>query len=246
MVDPEPDTHVHLTKQYKHYTVRCIINMSELSSHIPPLIAIAGYVAYPKQLRINPSLLYILSILHNGALVAFSAWTFLSLAQIIYNDGFVIQSNYYFQNPHFDKVIYWFYLSKYYEFIDTFLLYLNGKTPIFLQKYHHIGAVICWHLTYVYKVDSVWIPSIANSFVHTIMYSYYLCCLLKINQVRIIKKYITTLQLVQLFSTMLLANVLYQQNETNRNVLIMWVVNIYNIGLIVCFIKFYNQNYNRK
>jgi hypothetical protein len=52
--------------------------------------------------------------------------------------------------------------------------------------------------------------------------------------------------LAQLFSTMLLANVLYLQNEIPINKFIMWVVNIYNIGLIVCFIKFYNQNYNRK
>ena len=220
------------------------MNITDLSSHIPPLLAIAGYVAYPKQLRIKPSLLYILSLIHNGALVAFSAWTFISLSQILYTDGVVFQPNYYFKNPQFDRVIYWFYLSKYYEFFDTFLLYLNGKTPIFLQKYHHIGAVICWHLTYVYTVDTVWIPSIANSFVHTIMYSYYLGCLLKINQVRFIKKYITTLQLIQLFSTMVISNVLYTPVETTRNVYLMWVVNIYNIGLILSFIQFYNRTYN--
>lgn len=214
-----------------------------LSCHITPLVAIAGYLAYPKQLRINPTLLYLLSVIHNGLLVVFSAWTFVSLSQILYNDGLVFQSNYYFQNPHFDTIIRLFYISKYYEFLDTFLLYLNGKSPIFLQKYHHIGAVICWHLTYVYKVDCVWIPSIANSFVHTIMYSYYLGCLLKINQVRFIKKYITTLQLCQLFSTMLSCNVLYTQVETTMNVYLMWIVNVYNIGLLVCFIEFYKRNY---
>ena len=171
----------------------------DLSLHTAPLLAITCYLLYPKQLRINSTLLYWLSVIHNGGLVAFSAWTFVSLSQILYTEGVVFQSNYYFQNPWFDTVIYLFYLSKYYEFFDTFLLYLNGKTPIFLQKYHHIGAVICWHLLYVYKVDCLWIPSIANSFVHTIMYSYYLGCLLKINQVRFIKKYITSLQLVQLF-----------------------------------------------
>jgi hypothetical protein len=52
--------------------------------------------------------------------------------------------------------------------------------------------------------------------------------------------------LAQLFSTMLLVNVLYQQNETTRNVVIMWIANMYNIGLLICFIKFYNQNYNTK
>ena len=67
-----------------------------LSSHIIPLLGIAGYLAYPKQLRINPSLLYILSVIHNGLLVAFSTWTFALLSQILYNDGIVFQSNYYF------------------------------------------------------------------------------------------------------------------------------------------------------
>ena len=214
-----------------------------LLCHITPMLAIACYLAYPKQLRINPSLLYFLSVIHNGLLVVFSAWTFVSLSQILYNDGIVFQSKYYFQNPQFDAVIYWFYISKYYEFFDTFLLYLNGKSPIFLQKYHHIGAVICWHLSYVYKADGIWIPSIANSFVHTIMYSYYLGCLLKMNHVRFIKKYITTLQLCQLFSTMFLTNVFYIHIETKTNVYVMNTFSLYCSGLIICFIEFYNRNY---
>jgi hypothetical protein len=106
--------------------------------------------------------------------------------------------------------------------------------------------VICWHLTYVYKVDTVWIPSIANSFVHTIMYSYYFCCLLKINQVRFIKKYITTLQLTQLFFGMVLSNVLYLPIETTRNIYVLWAGNIYNTGLLLCFIQFYNRTYKER
>ena len=217
--------------------------VSAISCHKTPMLAIAGYLAYPKQFRIPPLLLYNLSVIHNSLLVVFSAWTFVSLSQILNTTGVVIKPNYYFQNPHFDTVIYWFYMSKYYEFFDTFLLYLNGKTPIFLQKYHHIGAVICWHLTYTYKIDCIWIPSIANSFVHTVMYSYYLGCLLKINQVRFIKKYITTLQLCQLGFTMLFSNGLYLQNETPLNRYVIMIANVYNIGLIACFVDFYNKNY---
>ena len=171
---------------------------SQLTTHITPILAIAGYINYPKDFRINPTLLYSLSVTHNVLLVAFSVWTFISLSQVLYTHGIVFESNYYFQNSQFDKIIYYFYLSKYYEFFDTFLLYLNGKTPIFLQKYHHIGAVIGWHLCYVYKADGIWISTLCNSFVHMIMYSYYLGCLLKINQVRFIKKYITSLQITQL------------------------------------------------
>ena len=218
-----------------------------LSYHITPLLAIAGYIAYPKEFRINLSLLYFLSIIHNGLLVAFNAWTFVTLSQILYNNGIVFQSNYYFQNPQFDKVIYLFYISKYYEFIDTFLLYLNGKSPIFLQKYHHIGAVICWHLCYVYKVDAIWISSFCNSFVHVIMYSYYLGCLLKINQVRFIKKYITSLQISQLLCGHYHILVKYRPPvETYFGYFIILIFDFYVWGLIFMFSVFYYRNYMTK
>jgi hypothetical protein len=105
-----------------------------LLCHIPPVLAIAGYISYPTKFRINDTLLYWLSVIHNSILVAFSAWTFGALSRILYTDGLVFQSGYYFQNPSFDRIILFFYISKYYEFFDTFLLYLNNKNPIFLQK----------------------------------------------------------------------------------------------------------------
>ena len=61
-------------------------------------------------------MLYFVSVIHNARLVAFSAWTFVSLSHVLYNDGIVLQSNYYFQNPEFDAIMYLFYISKYYEF----------------------------------------------------------------------------------------------------------------------------------
>lgn len=205
-------------------------------NHIAPIIAITGYLIYPKPLRIDITSLYLLSIIHNSCLVLFSAWTFGSLSKILYNNGIVIQSNYYFKNMDFDRYIYWFYISKYYEFVDTFILYLNGKSPIFLQKYHHIGALICWHLCYVYKVDAIWIATILNSFVHTIMYSYYLGCLLNI-KIRFIKKYITSLQLCQLIPQPIC---LYLYDD---HYYILCFFTIYSIGLVLLFGKFYCDNY---
>ena len=215
----------------------------DLSSHITPVVAITCYLAYPKHLRINPELLYRLSVIHNGLLVIFSSWTFAILTNILYNDGIVFTSNYYFQNSQFDTIIYWFYMSKYYEFFDTFLLYLNGKTPIFLQKYHHIGAVISWHLMYKYKVDMIWMASLLNSGVHTIMYSYYLGCLLKFNQVRLIKKHITSIQLCQFF--ILYVNLYFYcpPIETWFNYSIIILFASYGVGIIGLFGKFYYDSY---
>ena len=214
-----------------------------MTYHITPVIAITCYLAYPKNLRINPSLLYKLSVVHNTLLVMFSAWTFASLANILYNHGIVFKSNYYFQNPQFDTIICWFYLSKYYEFGDTFLLYLNGKTPIFLQKYHHVGAVISWHLMYQFKVDMVWMATLLNSGVHTIMYSYYLGCLLKINQVRCIKKYITSIQLCQFFILYVNLYFYYPPIESWFNYGIIIFFAYYGVGIIALFGRFYYDSY---
>jgi hypothetical protein len=218
-----------------------------LTSHIVPILAISGYINYPKQITIDKEHLHTISILHNALLIIFSAWTCISLSKVIYTHGIVFKSNYYFSIPEFDNVLFYFYLSKYYEFIDTFLLYLQGKKPIFLQKYHHIGAAISWHLVYVYKVDAIWLPSLANSFVHTIMYSYYLGCLLKINQVRILKQYITSLQLIQLVGSMSVVVYYYiPPVEPVFNYMIILFVSSYNTFLIGLFCNFYYNNYMTK
>jgi len=216
------------------------------SHHIIPIAAILGYVNYPSHLRINENVLYVSSIIHNAGLVAFSGYTFFSLSKILYEKGIVFQSNYYFQNPTFDNLMFYFYLSKYYEFLDTFLICLKGKKPIFLQKYHHIGAVISWHIMYYYKVDALWTATFLNSFVHTIMYTYYLGTILKISQVKFIKRYITTLQLCQFFALYLNYYFYMPPIETTINYFIINIFAMYGIGIIYLFAEFYYKEYMKK
>jgi len=214
--------------------------------HLTPIVGTILYLSFPKNLHLNKNILFVLSLFHNVGLVAFSGWTFLSLLNIIKTNGIVFQKNYYFQNPEFDTIIYYFYLSKYYEFIDTFLVSMSGKTPIFLQKYHHVGAVICWHLCYYNKSDFVWMPSLLNSMVHTIMYSYYLLTSIKIQQVRIIKPYITSLQLVQFAVNYINLYFYYPPVDTITNYFIINIFAIYGIGLIYLFGIFYKKSYLEK
>ena len=82
--------------------------------HIIPIASIIGYINYPTNFRINSQILYVGSILHNTFLTIFSAYTFLSLSQILYEKGIVFKSNYYFQDNNFDKLMLYFYMSKYY------------------------------------------------------------------------------------------------------------------------------------
>jgi len=131
--------------------------------------------------------------------------------------------------------------------LDTFLIYLKGKKPIFLQTYHHIGAVIFWHLCYYNKVDAVWIPSLFNSLVHTVMYSYYLSTLLQWNGLRRFKPYITTMQLVQFFVGNSLCLYFYKppvETQLNYNIICGFVA--YACGLIILFGQFFLNSYYNK
>jgi hypothetical protein len=209
--------------------------------HVAPVIGTYAYLHYPKDIRINANVLFLLSILHNACLVIFSAWTFYSLSTSMYKYGLVFEPRHYLQHEEIDMAIFYFYISKYYEYVDTFLLHLNGKTPIFLQKFHHVGAVICWHLGYYYKVDSVVFASLLNSLIHTFMYSYYLGSLLKIKQVRSIKPYLTFAQLVQLGQFPVV--ICFYKNESLANYSVMFIFSCYATILIGLFMHFYWTNY---
>lgn len=62
-----------------------------------------------------------------------------------------------------------FYLSKYYEVIDTFIILAKGRKSSFLQTYHHAGAMICMWAGIRYMSPPIWMFVLVNSFIHSIM-----------------------------------------------------------------------------
>ena len=58
-----------------------------------PTVGTLCYFSYPTQLRISETLLYAISVFHNSILILFSSWTFVSLVNIIYNNGLIFKSN---------------------------------------------------------------------------------------------------------------------------------------------------------
>jgi hypothetical protein len=213
-----------------------------------PILGTALYISMPKNYYPDTTLLWRFSILHNLGLAIFSGYTYYRLCTLLHNDGWFQSGHmvYLREGSEYDSLIFWFYISKYYEYMDTFILYMNKKKPIFLQKYHHIGAVICWHLCYNYKVDAIIIGSLLNSGVHTVMYSYYLLSLYKI-RLPYIKPWITIGQLVQLVSGAFITTIVYfPPIETNINYTIILLFDIYIIGLVYLFSDFYQKSYCKK
>jgi hypothetical protein len=224
--------------------------------HITPFIGTTFYL-YASQLlksffknpsnqKIAHNSLQYFSITHNAALASFSFYTFTSLCKIIAEQGIIPGHAIYMSQPYIKTLIFWFYLSKYYEYFDTFLLYVKGREPIFLQKYHHVGAVICWHLCYKYDVDMIIFGTILNSGVHSVMYAYYLMTLLKIN-IRGMRMYITSGQMVQLVGGGAAGLYFYYPPvETARNYGIIVFFNLYIAGLVYLFGQFMVVNYFSK
>jgi hypothetical protein len=198
------------------------------------------------KLTISKPILHGVSLLHNAALSSFSLYTFVKLSNVLLHNGIHSGRGYYMSNPIVKTTVFWFYISKYYEYTDTFILYFNGKTPIFLQKYHHIGAAIMWHFGYVYNIDMIFFGSLLNSGIHSIMYAYYLASLLRI-KIRGIRIYITSLQMAQLLIGLTAGSYYYYPPvETKWNYFIICCFQCYIIGLLLLFGRFMSTNYTIK
>lgn len=90
-----------------------------------------------------------------------------------------------------------FYLSKFYEVLDTFIILAKGKPSSTLQTYHHAGAMICMWAGIRYMAIPIWVFVVYNSFIHTLMYTYYTVTAFSIRVPTVIKRSLTTMQIMQ-------------------------------------------------
>lgn len=132
---------------------------------------------------------------HNMALCVFSVLCFVSAVPIfvgiLQRGGWnaIICEDELSGNDTWWNWTYLFYLSKYYEFMDTFVLIWKGRKPSFLQKYHHIGAAIGMWIIITGHTHTGFVFVIPNSFIHSIMYFYYA---LSVWKIKVPFKYILT------------------------------------------------------
>lgn len=99
------------------------------------------------------------------------------------------------------NAIWWFYISKYYEMLDTVFFILRKKNSqiTFLHVYHHTSILFLWW------IGVKWVPggsafysSMLNAFVHVVMYTYYgLSIFPSLRKYLWWKRYLTQLQLTQ-------------------------------------------------
>lgn len=141
-----------------------------------------------------------------------------------------------------------FYLSKFYEFVDTWVLILKGKKASFLQTYHHIGIVLTMWGAVVAHAAWILIAVLLNSFIHTLMYTYFFAKTLYPGWEIKAAKYLTTAQIVQFFTgiaytiPLLFLGTSCQSPTAIASVIIS---QLYAMGLIVLFFNFASKKYKK-
>ncbi|EEQ41118.1 putative fatty acid elongation protein [Clavispora lusitaniae] len=91
----------------------------------------------------------------------------------------------------------WFYMSKFYEVIDTIVILLKGRPSSLLQSYHHAGAMMCMWSGIRFQSPPIWIFVVFNSFIHSLMYFYFTLACLRIRVPLIVKRVLTSMQITQ-------------------------------------------------
>ena len=139
-------------------------------------------------------------------------------------------------------IIYAFYISKYWEWLDTMFLILKNKKVSSLHYYHHSSTPILSYINTMYLgISPSYIYAVfLNCFVHTIMYWYYLY---PYGFMRKHKRKITQLQILQ-HVYMLFCTVYIGQNCMIEEMSITYYTTIscYSFYFIM-FYKFYITNY---
>jgi GNS1/SUR4 family len=139
-----------------------------------------------------------------------------------------------------------FYISKYYEFVDTWILILKGKPASFLQVYHHTGiALIMWCAV---LSQSAWLIFVVllNSVIHTFMYTYFFLKTILPNLTIKSAKYLTMAQIAQfLMGIACTFGVFYGgsscASQSSRVALAM--LHVYGYGLVGLFFAFAKRKY---
>ncbi|KAB0795156.1 hypothetical protein PPYR_11995 [Photinus pyralis] len=144
----------------------------------------------------------------------------------------------------------YYYMSKFTEFLDTIFFVMRKKFDQIstLHVIHHtIMPMFSWLGVKIVPGGHSTFFGFLNSFVHTIMYSYYLLSALGPQMQKYLwwKKYITTLQIVQFVCILVHAlQVLFMECDYPHA--FVWVLALNSVLFIFLFRSFYNEAYNRK
>jgi len=223
-----------------------------------PAIGVSCYalaVFLLKQIPGKPLQMQTLSILHNIVMIAVSLVTgvfaFIAMRERYVLEGFdgIFCAQRKPSTTLDGPVGFWlkvYYLTKYYEFVDTFILCLKKKPTIPLHLYHHgIMPVLSWMWCRSGWLEgSIWCV-VVNSWIHVMMYSYYL--LAALGKKVWWRRHITQAQIVQFITGFVYVNIYFFQAAmrdcgATEKVYTALANQTVNMSFIALFLLFYKDD----
>lgn len=189
-------------------------------------------VRRPKEGEVWNAMLKFFSIIHNANMMLISLVCFIGIGYEVYaahqsSDAGMGLYNLLCDPEHkFNKgkIIFWiyvYYLSKYVELFDTMLIVLKRSSLRTIHTYHHVATMALAYMALYLKGTGPWLVILLNTFVHIIMYFYYLLVCLDVRDVWW-KNHLTDIQLTQFvldsigFGFFVYADVFVEQPKGNR------------------------------
>mmetsp|Transcript_6031 Transcript_6031/g.11050 ORF Transcript_6031/g.11050 Transcript_6031/m.11050 type:complete len:291 (-) Transcript_6031:1166-2038(-) len=200
----------------------------------------------------DPAYLKNLINFHNLFLILLSGYMSSGIVyHTLYKSGYKVWGQAYNEKEtELAQLILIFTLSKLYEYLDTVIMVLkrNMYQVTFLHCYHHVSVSFFWWMAYyIMPGGEGWLGAALNSFVHVVMYSYYLLASLSSNNPNFRKKYLwwgkylTTFQMLQFVENGL--HCMYMLYfKTYSEVMAKFGV-YYMVTLLALFGNFYIQKY---
>lgn len=195
----------------------------------------------------DPTWLKVFVILHNLFLILLSLYMCVGCAKEAYLSGYRLWGNEFkASETRLAYYIYIFYVSKIYEFMDTFIMLLkkNLRQVSFLHVYHHSTiSFIWWMIARRAPGGDAYFSAALNSWVHVCMYTYYLLSALIGKNDATRSKYLwwgrhlTQLQMLQFFLNLLQA--LYCASFSVYPKFLSKILLVYMLSLLALFGHFY-------
>lgn len=203
--------------------------------------------SYGNKRKEDPFLIRVLVIFHNLFLVILSLYMCGGCILEAKRNSFKIWGNPYDPGQvKLARYIYIFYISKIYEFLDTFIMIIkkNFKQVSFLHVYHHVTiSFIWWMITRRAPGGDAYFSAALNSWVHVCMYSYYLLAVMVGKSEKARKKYLwwgrylTQMQMFQFLCNLFQA--IYCRVYSPYPKFISELLLIYMLTLLALFGRFY-------
>ncbi|XP_046806644.1 elongation of very long chain fatty acids protein AAEL008004 isoform X3 [Lucilia cuprina] len=230
-----------------------------MSSPFPTLAVCLTYVYIVKVLgprlmeNRKPFRLQNTLILYNAVQVIFSAWIFYEIGISGWLTGhysFRCQPVEYNNNPRVTRMVHacwWYYFSKFTEFMDTIFFVLRKKESQIttLHVIHHgcMPMSVWFGVKFTPGGHSTFF-GLLNTFVHIIMYTYYMFSAMGPQYQKYLwwKKYLTTLQMVQFIAIMVHAFQLLFI-DCNYPKAFVWWIGMHAVMFFFLFNEFYKQAY---